>query len=66
VDGIRKLKIFSDDTMRHANLTTASDVTDPPQKWGDHRLKVNRGILDEARIHKHTYEAYKDIIKVEN
>jgi hypothetical protein len=23
-------------------------------------------ILDEARMHKHTYEAYKDKIKVEN
>jgi hypothetical protein len=26
---------------------------------------MNRGILDEATMHKHTYEAYKDIIKVE-
>jgi hypothetical protein len=23
------------------------------------------GILDEVRIHKHTYEAYKDMIKVQ-
>jgi hypothetical protein len=26
---------------------------------------MNQGILDEARMHKHTYEAYKDMIKVE-
>jgi hypothetical protein len=25
-----------------------------------------KGILDEARMCKHTYEAYKDKIKVEN
>jgi hypothetical protein len=31
-----------------------------------HLLKINQGILDEARIHKRTYEAYKDKIKVEN
>jgi hypothetical protein len=28
-------------------------------------LKINRGILDEGRMHKHTYEAYKIMIKVE-
>jgi hypothetical protein len=27
---------------------------------------LDRGILDEARIRKHTYEAHKDKIKVEN
>jgi hypothetical protein len=27
---------------------------------------LDRGILDEARIRKHTFEAYKDKIKVEN
>jgi hypothetical protein len=31
-----------------------------------HLLKIDRGIVDEARMHKHTYEAYKDKIKVEN
>jgi hypothetical protein len=40
-------------------------MTEPPQKWGVHHLKINREILDEARMHKHTYEAYKDMIKVE-
>jgi hypothetical protein len=25
---------------------------------------IDRGILDEVRIHKHTYEAYKYMIKV--
>jgi hypothetical protein len=40
-------------------------VTEPPQKWGVCHLKINWGILDEVRMHKHTYEAYKDIIKVE-
>jgi hypothetical protein len=28
------------------------------------RLKINWGILDAARMHKHSYEAYKDMIKV--
>jgi hypothetical protein len=41
------------------------NVTEPPKKWGVHHLKINRGILDKARVRKHTYEAYKDIIKVE-
>jgi hypothetical protein len=27
---------------------------------------LDQGILDEARMHKHTYKAYKDKIKVEN
>jgi hypothetical protein len=27
---------------------------------------LDQGILDEARIRKHTFEAYKDKIKVEN
>jgi hypothetical protein len=35
-------------------------------KWGVCFLKINRGILDEARMRKHTYEAYKDKFKVEN
>jgi hypothetical protein len=39
-------------------------VTEPPQKLGVCRLKINRGILDEARMHKHTYKAYKIRIKV--
>jgi hypothetical protein len=26
----------------------------------------DRGILDEARMHKHTYEAHKDNVKEEN
>jgi hypothetical protein len=39
----------------------------PPPPWnlGLHRLKIDLGILDEARMHKHIYEAYKDMIKVE-
>jgi hypothetical protein len=40
-------------------------VTEPPQKWGVHHLKIDQGILDEVRIHKQTYETYKDMIKVE-
>jgi hypothetical protein len=39
-------------------------VIEPPLEMV-HRLKINQGILDEARMHKHTYEAYKDMIKVE-
>jgi hypothetical protein len=37
-------------------------VIEPPLKSGVRRHKINRGILDEARMHKHTY---KIIIKVE-
>jgi hypothetical protein len=40
-------------------------VSEPPQRWRVHRLKIDRGILGEARMHKHTYEAYKTMIKVE-
>jgi hypothetical protein len=40
-------------------------VTEPPQKLGVCHLKIDQGMLDEARMHKHTYEAYKDMIKVE-
>jgi hypothetical protein len=32
---------------------------------GVHRLKIDRGILNKARMHKYTYKAYKDMIKVE-
>jgi hypothetical protein len=39
-------------------------VTEPPMKCGVHHLKIDRGILDEARMDKHTYEAYKGMIKV--
>jgi hypothetical protein len=38
------------------------NVIEPPQKWGIHRLKIDWGILHKARMHKHTYEAYKTII----
>jgi hypothetical protein len=34
-------------------------------KSGVYRLKINRRILDKVRMHKHTYEAYKDITNVE-
>jgi hypothetical protein len=47
------------------NLALMPTVTDPPQKWGDNRLKINKWILNEVRMNKHTYEAYKDMIKVE-
>jgi hypothetical protein len=41
-------------------------VTDPPLKSGvRRRLKINRGILDEVRMHKPTYQAYIIMIKVE-
>jgi hypothetical protein len=40
-------------------------MTESPQKWGVHHLKIDLGILNKARMHKHTYEAYKDMIKVE-
>jgi hypothetical protein len=30
-------------------------ATEAPQKWGVHRLKIDRGILDEARMHKIQY-----------
>jgi hypothetical protein len=40
-------------------------VTEPPWNLGVRRLKIYLGILNEARMHKHTYEAYKDLIKVE-
>jgi hypothetical protein len=35
------------------------------QKCGVCHLKINWGILDEVRMYKHTYKAYKDMIKVE-
>jgi hypothetical protein len=40
-------------------------VIEPPLKFRVRLLMINWGIFDEARIHKHTYEAYKDMIKVE-
>jgi hypothetical protein len=40
-------------------------VTEPPQKWGVRHLKINQGILEEARMLQLTYDAYKDMIKVE-
>jgi hypothetical protein len=41
-------------------------MIETPQKWEVRRLKINQGILDEARMHKHIDEAYKHMIKVEN
>jgi hypothetical protein len=40
-------------------------LIEPPQKRGVRLLKIDQGILDEARMCKHTYEAYKEKIKVE-
>jgi hypothetical protein len=40
-------------------------MTEPPLKSGVHRLKINQGILNEAKMHKHTYKAYKIMIKIE-
>jgi hypothetical protein len=40
-------------------------VTESPLKFRCSSLKINQGILDEARMHKHTYEVYKYMIKVE-
>jgi hypothetical protein len=40
-------------------------VTETAWNSRAHHLKINRGILDEARMRKHRYEAYKDMIKVE-
>jgi hypothetical protein len=51
--------------MFNPNLTLIPIVTNPPQKWGDRHLKIDQGILNKARMNKHTYEAYKDMIKVE-
>jgi hypothetical protein len=48
-----------------SGLEMLSTVTEPPWKWGVCHLKIDRGILDEARMHKHTYKIYKDMIKVE-
>jgi hypothetical protein len=48
------------------NLALIPAVIEPPQKWEVHLLKINQGILNEVRMHKHTYEAYKEKIKVEN
>jgi hypothetical protein len=48
-----------------SGLEMLSTVTEPPRKWGIRHLKIDRGILDEARMHKHTYKIYKDMIKVE-
>jgi hypothetical protein len=47
------------------NLALLLAMTETPQKWGIRLLNIDRGILDEARLRKHTYEAYKDKIKVE-
>jgi hypothetical protein len=49
----------------NTNLALVPTVTEPPHKWGVHHLKIDWGILDEAKMHKHTYETYKDMIKVE-
>ncbi len=51
--------------MFSPNLALVPIVTEPPQKLGVCHLKIDRGILFEARMHKHTYEAYKIMIKVE-
>jgi hypothetical protein len=40
-------------------------MIEPPHNQGICCIKIDRGILDEARMHNHTYEAYKDMIKVE-
>jgi hypothetical protein len=42
-----------------------SFVIESPKKWGVCHLKINRGIPNEARIPKHTYKAYRIMIKVE-
>jgi hypothetical protein len=47
------------------NLALIPIMTESSQKWGVHHLKIDLGILNKARMHKHTYEAYKDMIKVE-
>jgi hypothetical protein len=47
------------------NLALISFMIEPPQKWGVRRLKIDQGILNEERMHKHTYKAHKDMIKVE-
>jgi hypothetical protein len=40
------------------------DCDRTPLKSGVHHLKIDWGIPDEARMHKHTYATYKDVIKV--
>jgi hypothetical protein len=39
-------------------------LTELPQKGGVCRLKIDRGILGEARMLKHTYKSYRNVIKV--
>jgi hypothetical protein len=46
------------------NLALVPTVIESPQKWVVCHLKIDRWILDEARMHKHIYEAYKIMIKV--
>jgi hypothetical protein len=47
------------------NLALIPTVIEPPLKSGVRRLKIDQGILDEARMYKHTYNGYKDVIIVE-
>jgi hypothetical protein len=41
------------------DLALTPTMTEPPQKWGVHRLRIDWGILDEMRIQKHDTQAYK-------
>jgi hypothetical protein len=43
--------------------TNISIVTEPPPKLGVHHLKIDRGILNEARMHKHNTQAYDTMFK---
>jgi hypothetical protein len=47
----------------YPNLALAPIVTEPSLKSGVRRLKIDQGILDEARMNKHTCKAYKIMIK---
>jgi hypothetical protein len=51
--------------MFNPNLALVPTVIDPPLKSRGLSPQDQSGILDEARMHKHTYETYKDMIKVE-
>jgi hypothetical protein len=62
---VLSLCLISFSTIKAPLTAECVAVIEPSLKSGVHRLKINQGILDEARMHKHTYKAYRIIIKVE-
>jgi hypothetical protein len=47
------------DMASKVNLKYIMVGTEIPLKWGVCHLKIDRGILDEARMHKYTQQAFR-------